>query len=97
MACNKRRRVRERKRSEPCAEALIDTATRHSLFLPNDVAREMAAWALPRSTKHRIDAGSNHSVALKADGSLVSWGYDSEGQVWDTPTGAEFNAVAAGR
>ena len=43
-----------------------------------------------------VAAGRSHSVALRSDGSLVSWGYDSQGQVRDTPTGAEFDAVAAG-
>ena len=76
--------------------ALVDAATSHALFLPTDVAREMAAWALRRSPTRRIDGGWKHSVALKSDSSLVSWGRGDEGQVRDTPTGAEFDAVAAG-
>ena len=32
-----------------------------------------------------IAAGSFHSLALKADGSIVSWGRDNYGQVSDTP------------
>lgn len=96
MAHSKRRRALERERDEPRTDALIGAAARHSLFLPTDVAREMAAWALPRSTKRTIACGFEHSVALKSDGSLVSWGDDSNGQVSGTPTGTEFSAVATG-
>ena len=74
---------------------MIDAATGLTLFLPTDLAREMAAWDLSRSTVRRIDGGYRHSIALKSDGSLVSWGYDREGQVRNTPTGAVFTEVAA--
>ena len=73
--------------------ALVDAATSHALFLPTDVAREMAAWAARRSPTRRIDGGFEHSVALKSDGSLLSWGDDEDGLVRDTPAGAEFGAV----
>ena len=53
-------------------DALIDAATGLTLFLPTDLAREIAAWAL--SLEHRVDAGVKHSVALRSDGSLVIWG-----------------------
>ena len=69
--------------------ALVDSATSRALFLPTDVAREMATWAC-RSRTRRIDGGYLHSVALKPDGSLVSWGQRNSGVVRDTPTGAEF-------
>ena len=46
-------------------------------------------------------AGSQHSVALRANGSIVSWGINDGssldyGQVSGTPAGAGYTAVAAG-
>ena len=76
-------------------DALVDAATRYSLFLPTDVAREICVWAAPRFPRRRLGGGDRHTVALKPDGSLVSWGLDSVGQVRDTPTGAEFGTFAA--
>jgi len=35
-------------------------------------------------------------MALKSDGSIVSWGSDWEGSVADTPSGPGFSAIAAG-
>lgn len=43
-----------------------------------------------------VAAGLWHGVALRADGSLVSWGPDFYGEVSLTPTGNGFLAVAAG-
>ena len=43
-----------------------------------------------------VAAGSYHAVGLRADGSLVSWGQDSQGEVSDTPPGTGFVAVDAG-
>ncbi len=37
-----------------------------------------------------------HSLALRADGSIASWGYDLYGQVTDTPPGTGFVQVAGG-
>jgi hypothetical protein len=37
-----------------------------------------------------------HSLALKSDGSIVSWGYDKYNQVTDTPSDTGFVAIAAG-
>ncbi len=39
-----------------------------------------------------VDAGKDHCVALKGDGSIVSWGYSLPGQ----PTGTGFRKVSAG-
>ena len=41
-----------------------------------------------------IAAGNSHNLALKADGSLVTWGNETE--VEGSPTGSVFEAVAAG-
>jgi len=43
-----------------------------------------------------IAAGSDHSLALKADGTVVAWGYDGYGQT-DVPSGlTKVVAIAAG-
>jgi alpha-tubulin suppressor-like RCC1 family protein len=44
----------------------------------------------------RIACGVWHSVALKSDGSLVSWGRDTYGQVSGTPSGNDFVSVCGG-
>ena len=44
-----------------------------------------------------IAGGFYHSLALKADGSLISWGRDGDNQVTDTPLDTNFTAIAAGR
>jgi alpha-tubulin suppressor-like RCC1 family protein len=43
-----------------------------------------------------IAAGVDHALALKKDGSIVSWGHDGYGQVSNTPEGNDFTAIAAG-
>jgi len=43
----------------------------------------------------KIAAGSSHSLALKADGSIVGWGYNSSGQA-EPPVGNDFITIAAG-
>jgi len=45
----------------------------------------------------QVAGGSSHALALRADGSLVAWGDDSEGQVSNTPAGTDFTQVAASR
>ncbi|MCD2157946.1 hypothetical protein LQL77_29880, partial [Rhodococcus cerastii] len=43
-----------------------------------------------------VAAGHAHSVALKGDGTLVSWGDDHYQEVTDTPTDNGYTAVSAG-
>jgi hypothetical protein len=43
-----------------------------------------------------VAASVYHSIALRADGSLVAWGDDKFGVISGTPTGSDFVAVAAG-
>lgn len=43
-----------------------------------------------------IAAGGEHSLALRDDGTIVSWGGDTSGQVSDTPEGSLFTAISAG-
>jgi len=43
-----------------------------------------------------IAAGSNHSLALRADGSIVSWGCDNGDVISNTPTESGFTAIAGG-
>ena len=42
-----------------------------------------------------IGAGSNHSVALKADGHLLGWGYNGSGQLGDDSSSSRYRAVPA--
>jgi hypothetical protein len=42
-----------------------------------------------------IAAGGRHGLALKADGSMVGWGYNEYGQA-TPPDGNDFVAIAAG-
>ena len=42
-----------------------------------------------------IAAGGNHSLALKSDGSIVGWGYNSNGEI-TPPDGNDYIAIAAG-
>ena len=44
----------------------------------SSMADEMAAWAVSRCTRHRIAGGGQHSLSLRRDGSLVTWGTDSD-------------------
>ena len=41
-----------------------------------------------------VSAGHRHSVALRADGTIITWGDGAA--VQDTPTGTDFVAVVAG-
>ena len=43
-----------------------------------------------------IAAGSNHSLALRADGSIISWGCDNGDVISNTPTESGFTAIAGG-
>ncbi len=43
-----------------------------------------------------IAAGGAHDLVLRNDGTLYSWGWDSQGQVSATPGGNDFVAIAAG-
>ena len=47
-------------------------------------------------TSKPVSAGWYSSVALRQDGSLVSWGNDEHNQVSDTPEGYDFVVVLAG-
>jgi alpha-tubulin suppressor-like RCC1 family protein len=51
---------------------------------------------LPNMSFMAVAGGGFHSVALRSNGTLVSWGWDDYGQVRNTPTGNDFVAVAAG-
>ena len=43
-----------------------------------------------------ISSGANHVCAIVADGSIMCWGDDSEGQVSDRPTSGRFTEISSG-
>jgi hypothetical protein len=43
-----------------------------------------------------INSGANHVCALAADGSIMCWGDDSEGQVSGRPASGAFTAISCG-
>ncbi len=61
---------------------LGDTTTDRSL-VPVLVNAASGTSALFGKTPVAIDAGSNHTVALCSDGTVVSWGYNLRGQIGD--------------
>ncbi len=72
---------------------------------------EIAAWAIDPINKGDkygqvsnvpegsdfvdVAAGKRHCLALKSDGSLVGWGYNTHGEC-DVPAGTDYTAIAAG-
>jgi len=53
------------------------------------------AWA-PNSDFVAIAAGWSHSLGVKADGSIVAWGYNGSGQTNLPAPNNGFVAIAAG-
>lgn len=47
-------------------------------------------------TRSTLGAGWGHSIALRSDGSLASWGGDGASMVSGTPSGNDFVSVVAG-
>ena len=43
-----------------------------------------------------ISSGANHVCAIAADGSIMCWGDDSEGQVSERPTSGRFTEISSG-
>ncbi|MFL2937410.1 MAG: hypothetical protein ACJZ7Z_11970 [Myxococcota bacterium] len=54
--------------------------------------------ALPRiRASRRLRRGGDYSLALRADGSIASWGSDFTFAVSNAPTDSDFTAIAAGQ
>jgi hypothetical protein len=67
---------------------------------PSDSGNQsLLPWHRGNANVYFIDlaGGENHSLALRANGTLVSWGDDTYGQVGDTPAGDDYVAVATGQ
>lgn len=41
-----------------------------------------------------IAAGEKHGLALREDGSIISWGFDGYGEVSNTPAENDFIAIS---
>ncbi len=73
-----------------------------AVFTPSAYGHGISGWGsqktpdAPLTNVTKIAAGSNHSLALKSDGSLVGWGRDNYGQA-TPPAGTDFVAIAAGQ
>lgn len=75
--------------------ALIEATGQRSLFLPTDLAREILDFTRLSINGAPIHAGEDFSVALRDDGSLLTWGRAT--WVRDrAPKGVLFSAIAAG-
>lgn len=61
------------------------------------VAALTASLALSSASAQVLDAGGNHSLRLRSDGTVAAWGYNGNGQTSDAPTTDGFTAVAGGQ
>jgi hypothetical protein len=70
-----------------------------------DVASGLAVWGkdlVPSSSPPsgndftHVSVGAGAATVVKSDGSLVSWGTDTYGQVTDTPVGNDFTQTSVG-
>ena len=58
----------------------------------------LAGLAVPADARHHatIAAGANHSLGIKADGTLAAWGYNSYRQSTVPPALTDVKEVSAG-
>lgn len=63
--------------------------------IPGEAEQSNEGWLSDQNDFVAITACDNHSLALKADGSIIPWGCNGDGQC-DVPQGYDFVAIAAG-
>ena len=71
-------------------------ATTLGLILSSPIVAAQSAEALPSDDARfvQVDAGNASTIALTADGSVYTWGSDSEGQLGDgAPYGADTGST----
>lgn len=76
------------------AERRLGDGSEARSALPVVVSRTLGASALAGKSVHSLAAGRDHSVALCADGTVVTWGLNSGGQLGDGTTTTRLFPVA---
>lgn len=81
------------------ASALVQTITTSQLSLTNSVSITtglVAGGTTPAYSWNQVSAGDRHTVAIRNDGTLWSWGYNPSGQLGDNTVANKSSPVQIG-